>query len=171
MTNSFQRDILISIGAHIGLVFFIFVQAVLIPRSPIEIRNAIRVDVVDLPKKLKELPPPAEKSKPSAANPATPPPSRKAPKVSTKKVDLKKSQAEALKRIEAMQKIEQFSKEAAEKAQAKQPTPTAVAGNQLSKGNSLTGLDKIEYERYLDDLVSKIRSNWSVPQWLSHANL
>lgn len=176
MTNSFQRDIMISIGAHVGLVFFIFVQAVLIPRSPIEITNAIRVDVVDLPKKLKELPPKAEKMLPPAAEAAPKPSQSKAPTVpspKSKKVDLKKSQADALKKIAAMRKIEQLKEEmdAEEKAKARQATPTQVAGNQLAKGNSLTGLEKIEYERYLNDLEEKIRSNWNIPQWLSTANL
>jgi TonB family protein len=54
-----------------------------------------------------------------------------------------------------------------EKRKKPDKTGTKVAGNQLHAGNALTGLDKIEFDRYFDDLHQKVLDNWSIPQWLA----
>ena len=46
-----------------------------------------------------------------------------------------------------------------------------MRGNQLSKGNSLTGLTQLEYNRYLSILEKKVKQNWNLPSWLLNSPL
>ena len=77
MTDTLSRNIFISIGLHITVVLLIFVQAVLVPREPLDLRNSIRVDVVGLPEKMtetpKELPVAKPEAKPEPKKPKLPP--------------------------------------------------------------------------------------------------
>ena len=64
----FYRVIGISAAAHIVVAMFIFLKAFTASTERMEIRNAIRVDVVGLPQKAVELPDkPAEKPAEAAA--------------------------------------------------------------------------------------------------------
>lgn len=179
MTDTFERNLMISLGAHALVALIIFVRAALVPSDPIIIRKAIRVDVVGLPQKMVEakLPPPAPpEAKPVPAKPAAEPvktPAKteskpKAPTVNldkTKKADTTKAQDKALARIKQMSALEKIQEEL--KQQKPNNKPTAVAGNQISEGNSLEGLARIDYDRYLSDLESRVRASWSLPQWLA----
>lgn len=183
MTDRFSRDMMISGFGH-GLIFvLIFVRAVFAPSEPMQIRRAIRVDVVDLPQKLNEetLPPPAPPSppQPSAATPkpepVTQPPAPKPSKpepIKLKAEKTAKAQNQAINKLKAQSTIEKFKQDLShEKKNAPtKPAASQVAGNVISKGNSLSGLEKIEYDRYLVSLEEKIRSNWSIPQWLADAD-
>ncbi len=184
MTDPFSRNIAVSLGLHGALVLIVFFQATLIPRHPLDLRNAIRVDVVDLPRKLEALPEPA--SEPPAPTPAPPvaeaPPPDPTPKpsVETKtkpqeRPDLKNAQSAALnklKRLSALERMKQQvqEKKTAEAARAAKPD-NVVRGNQVSAGNSLSGLERIDFDRYLDELKVKVNSNLSVPQWLAESDL
>lgn len=187
MTDTFSRNIWISAAAHGVLALFIFVKAVITPGEPIEIRRAIRVDVVGLPAKITEpvaLPEPA----PSKAQPAKPvepvkelPPKEvpKAPEPKNPTVnldkkkpapDLKKAQNRALERLKQMEALEKIKNDVS----STKPTSAksgVIAGNKVSEGNSLTGLEKIEYDRYFDDLEGKVRANFQLPQWLAESTL
>ena len=158
--------------AHTALALFLFVRAVFVPSEPIEIRRAIRVDVVDLPRKMteQELAPPA----PEPVAPKVLPPKQVKEKPAVKepkKIDLTKSQNKALDKIKAMAALDRIKSEVSEeKKNQKKPAEkagTQIRGNQVNAGNSLTGLDKIEFDRYFDDLHQKVLSNWSIPQWLA----
>ncbi len=187
--DTFSRNVMISLGAHAVLLMFIFLRAVFVPSEPIEIRRAIRVDVVGLPAKMPEkveLPPPAPEPKPIAAPSKPEPPAKELPpKVEPKKPepkaptvnldkkkpapDTKKAQASALDKIKQMSALDKIKEDVAK--DAKPSKPTVIAGNQVSQGNSLTGLEKIEYDRYFDDIEGKVRANWSIPQWLAESPL
>lgn len=181
--GTFERNLMISGGAHFVLMLFIFVRAVFVPSEPIEIRRAIRVDVVDLPQKMTEqqlAPPAPEPAKVLPAKeepkPKETPKSVEAPKPTKdiKKVDLSKKQNKALDKIKAMAAMDKIKNEVNEekKNEKKSDKPaTQVRGNQVNAGNSLTGLDKIEFDRYFDDLHQKVLGNWSIPQWLADAPL
>ncbi len=179
LRGTFERNLMISGIGHAVLVVIIFFRAVLVPSEAIEIRRAIRVDVVDLPAKVTEpvqLPAPA-------AEPAAPPikdlPAKAEPKpepkvqlkpVKEKKVDLSKKQNKALDKIKAMAALDKIKNEVSEQKKSDKASQQ-IRGNQVSAGNSLTGLDKIEFDRYFDELHQKILSSWSIPQWLADAPL
>lgn len=189
-----SRAISISVSLHCALFAIFFLKMTFFPSQPIEIKRAMRVDLVGLPEKTQTLPPveaPAAPAKvetpapaaPPAPTPAPPPKVAEAPKVPTKdakpKPDtkkLEKSQTSAMERIkqmEALSKLEQQQKEAQAKAAAAAAAAAAaqVRGNQLSKGNSLTGLEQIEYDRYFDQIEKTVHANWAVPEWLNSAQL
>ncbi|MGE3684507.1 MAG: energy transducer TonB [Bdellovibrionales bacterium] len=185
MTEPFLRQLMISAAAHLGVASLVFLKAVFMPSEPIEIRRAIHVDVVGLPDKIVEMPkpdakppepapaPPLPKPAPEPPQSKTPPPKAEVtpPKPEAPKVDLSKKQNRALERLKAMAALEKIQGEVEKKDQNKKEVARPVKGNQVSEGNSLTGLERIEYDRYFDDLEKKIHENWSIPQWLADANL
>jgi colicin import membrane protein len=182
MTERFSRDILYSVLGHGTLLLLIFFRAVLVPQEHLDVSNAIRVDVVGLPKKMQEqkLEPPA----PVAPAPEPPKPATLPPKVAQepakpiapvmpKKLDHSKTEKQAIDKLKAMEAMESFKKEttATKIKPTIKMTATVVAGNRLAQGNSLTGLEKIEYDRYFDQIKTKIDGQWSIPQWLADADL
>lgn len=176
------RSIWISAGAHSVLIAGLLFRAVVAPVEPIQIRTAIRVDVVDLPMKNPEPPnlapptqePPATPPKtlppaPPVEAPIKPPPP--APEVGAKKPDVKRGQKQALARLKALDALSRIKREVDREKAFEAARPLPIKGNQISKGNSLTGLEKIEYDRYFDEIRSKVLSEWSLPQWLADAPL
>jgi colicin import membrane protein len=174
MTDTFSRSIWVSLMGHGIVAMLLFLKAFVAPQEPIQIRNAIRVDMVGLPDKVVELPKPQDK--PAPAPPAAPVPAKKAeskkteaPKVDLKKKkkELAKSEKQAMEKLKAMDAIEKMKKELSRSKTGAKP----VKGNQLAKGNSLTGLERIEYDRYFDQLKSKVLEAWNLPQWLANQDL
>lgn len=187
--DRFQRSIYVSLGLHAFIVACVFLRAVVVPDQPIAIRNAIHVDLVGLPDKLPEMPrapqPTAPKPEPAKAapepapkikpEPAPKPVPPKAPTVPTKKADLAKSQRDALaklKRANALEEIEQeVAKQKAASAAAAAGKTAPVKGHQVSEGDSLTGLERLDYDRYFGDVKAKLFANYNLPQWLADAPL
>jgi colicin import membrane protein len=184
-TDRFEKHIVISVGIHIALLLAFTVKAYVFPSDPIEIRSAIRIDVVGLPDKVetpkpKPVPPqpiPQPKPKPVVKTPPKPKPSPK-PKPTVNLNKTKTAQQQAMERLKAMQALEAMKNEVAEQeklqAQARQedPEPTAeFKGNVITSGSSLTGLDRIDFEKYYDDMSSHVKGHWSLPGWLASANL
>jgi colicin import membrane protein len=183
MTDNFNRILGISALGHAAVFLFVFFQAVLIPRQPIDLRQAIRVDVVGLPEKMTELPPPVKEKAPEAPaqketvkelpKKAEPEPEKPAaPKVDlnkSKKADLKSAQKNALAKLKALRALDKIKAEVG--AKSAKARPQVVKGNAVSEGNSLTGLAQIEYDRYFDDIKVKIRDQFNLPQWLAEAKL
>lgn len=182
--DTFSRNVGISLGLHFAIVILIFFRTAMMPSEPIEIRRAIRVDVVGLPQKMPEmveLPPPA----PQPAAPAKPePPAKELPKKvevkpepkgpvvnldKKKPVDHQKAQNKAIESLKRMSALEKIQKDLAneKKAAAK---AALIAGNKPSEGNSLTGMERIDFERYGDDVRRRINSNWNIDQWLREGN-
>jgi colicin import membrane protein len=181
MSDTFSKSIVLSLAAHFALVIALVFRAVFIPDEAIDLREAIRVDVVGLPEKEQQLPEPT----PEPAKPTPPPPPSgeaaakpelvkakpQPPKTPTvdlsknKKVDVAKMQKKALQEIKAMSALDKIREEV-----SNQPAkPKQVKGNSISAGNSLTGLEKIDFDRYFSELEGKVRQNWSLPQWLIDA--
>ncbi len=149
-----------------------FMKAAFFPSEPIQIRSAIRVDVVAMPDKQKA---PAPAAKAPAPKVELPKPEIKKPEVQKpeppKKIDLKaakKDQQKAIDRLKALQAIENLKAESEEKQ--KQEEPKEVKGNIASEGSSLTGLEKIEFDRYFGEVEAKVRENWNLPRWLADGN-
>lgn len=187
-SNTDLKHFLISVSAHLTLFLFLTVKIVFFPAERPEFVRAVRVDLVALPdKNPKEGPvgvekPPAEKveakkSEPKPKEPAPAPEKTAAkealkPKKETpdkkssenKKTDTKAEQNSALKRLEALNKIRKMK-------EAKGPEGTTYKGNQISEGNSLTGVDKLQHDTYLGDLDAHIKQNWQLPEWLAKKNL
>lgn len=193
----FQRAIWISLIAH-ALVFSAFtLRAVFYSDNMDDVPDAIRVDMVALPdKKPAELPPasapeppaqpeppkpapqPEEKPQPKIAEkkPAPVPVKPEAPKVSLEKA--RKDQASALKRLEALDRLERMQKNASTpKAAPSNPVmtnqsapSTVVKGNQVSQGASLSGLQRADHASYLARVQAAMKSRWKLPQWMANAN-
>ena len=125
--DGFSRFVGISIALHLGLLAMLTVKAVFYPTEPIQLERAIRVDMVGLPEKRQKLPPelkappkaetkkPEPKVEPAKVDPAKPekiaiPDKTKPPKPENDKINLskaKQSQDAALKRLEALRKLEE----------------------------------------------------------------
>lgn len=176
---------MISLGLHVLIAALFLVKAAIFPSEPIDIRSAIRVDVVGMPDKVEspKPPKPAEAPKVKVPEPAPPkaPPAPAPAKVASQprqpKVNLnnaKTQQEQALERLKAMDAIEKMKAEAAaaEDNSKKDPAPSQqIKGNAVSAGNSLTGLDRIAFEQYFDDIQTHVKQHWNLPTWLASANL
>jgi colicin import membrane protein len=182
--NSDLKYFLISLSLHLSLFLVMAVKIVLFPTERLEHIRAVRVDFVALPDKDPEIGPVGEQ-KPAPEKPAEPvkeknpepkptakvvekPIEKTAEKIAEKpkKPDLKDQQSAALQRLSALSRIKK-----SKAADASKPEGVTVKGNRVSEGNSLTGVEKIEYNRYLSDLDLHIKKNWHLPEWLTDKNL
>ena len=163
---------LISLSLHLSLFLILAIKIVVFPDSRLEHIRAVRVDFIALPDKNPELSTPGEE-KPKTEETPTPPVEEKPvakpetdskpkvkPKLAKPDTKLKEQQSSALQRIAALSKIKK------KKTDSAIPEGTTVKGNRLNEGNSLTGVEKIEYNRYLSDLDLHIKKNWHLPEWL-----
>lgn len=205
--EDFKRNLTLSFGVHAAIISFFILKLVFFSEPKIDLSQAIRVDMVGLPDKLKpgELPPKIEKI--LKENPATPIPAQAEEKKSEPKAEkqkikelpekkvktdddainlnkLKSKQKSALEKLKqqselekkkenkknALDKIrEQVRSEVYEKAknEALQKQQQALLkGRVISAGTALTGVDKLQSDDYLSELDARIKSNWSLPQWL-----
>lgn len=163
-----------SVAAHIFIFIIFTVKTVLFPSTDVQIRSAIRVDVVDLPDKI-EAPPAAPPEPPPKAAVEPPPP--KAEVAPPKKVVVEKSvqtkQKKALEKLSALTALERLRQEVDQqkKAEAAKPKPVEFKGNIVNLGTSLTGLERIQFDEYFQQLQEKVKAHWDLPQWLADANL
>jgi TonB family protein len=182
--DTFSRNVAISLAGHVILFIIIFVRAAFVPNQAIEMRNAIRVDVVGLPSKVTEnfemppepkappVPAPAPAPKPEPVKPEVKVEKPQAPTVpgkDAKKPDLKKAQQQALKELQRRQALEAIQNTV--KKEKSSGTTPVIAGNEVSPGNSLTGLKGIQFDRYISDVKTKVNSNYNIPTWLSELDL
>ena len=186
--NSDLKYFLISLSLHLTLFLVFAVKIVLFPTERLEHIRAVRVDFVALPDKDPQIGPPGEE-KPAPEKPAepvkeekpTPKPevkvaekpaekltekAKKTPEKPDSKTNLKDQQSAALQRLSALSRIKKNKA-----ADASKPEGVTVKGNRVSEGNSLTGVEKIEYNRYLSDLDMHIKKNWHLPEWLTDKKL
>ena len=181
-TDPFAKYIRLSFFAHLIFAALLIFRAVLFPSEPILIQRAIRVDMVGLPPKsqtITSLPAPPQPAPKAVEQPAEPKPAEPAPaakkalpvvkKLEPEKIDLRKTKRaedDAFKRLAAFQKLAEMSKARA-KAEVK---PQPVRGDVLAAGSSITGLNKIDYDDYLEKLDDKLKSNWNLPSLLKNRN-
>ena len=196
--DSLRTAIGYSVAFHLAVVAILVLRVVFFPASSLPIENAIRVDMVSLPEKNKAVPltPPAAAIKKQVVKtPPTPEIPKPIPKIETppkalpkmieapkptNKISLKKTQndqAAALKRLEALSKLEKQSvQRPAASAPAPNIAPTEVVGglvkgNAISKGASLTGIAKLDNDNYVSTVTEKVKQNWNLPSWLTTAAL
>lgn len=167
--ESFRTFLYVSIIIHAAIISGSLIKHWLMPGDILVVPEAIRVDVVDLPDKLPQTAPPVQPMPKIAPLPVAklPPPKPKAiPK------NIKAAQNEALAELKAMDEIQKMQQQL-EKTSSK-PTPPqkkTYKGNIISSGDSFSGLSRLHVNDYLSALKSKVQAHWSLPQWLSDANL
>jgi colicin import membrane protein len=168
----FKRFLIISLSLHLALVLAGTVKSLFSSKDMLIVPNAVRVDMVALPDKLPENITPAKPTPVQKAEPVKIP-----TKPQEKKENLKDSQKKALERLNAMNALDKIKKEVAQnqksKEQATEPAPSVpqYKGNVISSGNSFTGMSRLRVNEYLENLTSKIRENWVLPQWLNNPGL
>ena len=86
-----------------------------------------------------------------------------------KTVDLKKDKTKQLDAINKLKQMSAFDKLKDAKPNA-EPAPQ-FRGNIINAGDSLIGLEKIQFDDYFSKLKSHVSEQWDLPQWLSNANL
>ena len=117
------------------------------------------------PKQVKVPDKPKAKPKPKPKPKTKPKP--KKPKVNLKKA--KSKQEQAMERLKALEAIEKMKAEAEQEQE--QEVQQEYKGNVISSGSSLTGLDRIAFEKYFDDMQAHVKQQWNLPTWLASANL
>lgn len=175
--DPFRKFLVISVAIHFILGLSFLLKAAFFPSDPIDIRTAIRVDVVGMPDKVetpkakaKPKPPKQVKisEKPQAKPKPRPKPIVKKPKKPTVNLNKAKSdQEKALERLKALEAIEKMKEE----TQKQEAVEQEYKGNVISSGSSLTGLDRIAFEKYFDDMQVHVKQQWNLPTWLASANL
>lgn len=183
--NELSKALVWSLGLH-GILFVILaVRAVFLPSQSIELENAIRVDLVALPDKLKKTESeaafsPSETTSLQKKESTKPPPPKvqldNLKKVKPNQIKVTKQKQEiALKQLESMARLEKALLEARKQSSSTPPNETVATpqfkGNQLSKGTSPTGITRMDHQIYLRSIESKVRQNWNVPRWLANASL
>jgi colicin import membrane protein len=181
------RNFFVSIFFHVLVIAAFSIKFVFFPDEAILIESAVRVDIVGLPEKMQQLPPPL--TEPADATKKTPPPTAPdtKPSESEKKADSKTKappeekainlnktkdrQKQALDKLKALEALEKVKKEVAQqgKSQADQPRP--VRGNVLSAGTALTGVNQLQYEQYFGQLDIHIKNYWSLPEFMQNRDL
>lgn len=180
--DRFSVFIAYSVAVHFAVFGMVFIQANLFPSQPVEIQRAIRVDVVALPDIVRSPPPapappapkvnipkPTPKPQPKPEPPKPKPKPKPTPKPEPRPDPRQRqeTQRQALERMAAMQAIDNLRQE----ERGRPAEDDLVRGNIINEGNSLTGLDRIEFERYFGEIESQLRQNWNLPRWLADANL
>jgi len=77
--------------------------------------------------------------------------------------------AKALKQLQALATIE--SEVQNQEASLKQLRQMVFKGNKIIAGSSLTGIEKLEVEEYVDRVEAHVKSFWALPQWLAKKKL
>ena len=184
--HPFWLEVLLSAAGHVLVVAIIFLRILLVPQSDdLNLESAMRVDIVGLPEKPRPNAPvvetPAAKPPPEVKTPekpATPPKTLESAKdtpvvIPDAKADakkLKKDQAEALRRLEALGKIDQDLK-AEEAKKRKAENEARVKGNRLSPGDSLSGVDRLQMDSYIRQIDSHVKSHWYLTPILAQMKL
>lgn len=172
--DHFRQFVLVSLFLHLSFFIFFFLKGIIYSSEVVYVPESIRVDIVDLPDKIPDKVP--DKT-PDKIEPIKAPdiPQKLEPKMSetTKKVEFTNAQSAALNKLKTKDAIEELKKaKLAEQLNSKsKPAAPLYKGSIISSGNSFTGLSKLKVNEYLSNLVSKIREEWVLPQWLSTANL
>ncbi|MBX3041280.1 MAG: TonB family protein [Bdellovibrionaceae bacterium] len=200
-TDDVKIGLMVSLLGHVSLVAFFLVRTLVFQDAPFDSLPAIRVDMVALPDKITPQAPPAPSNpdKPEVKAPPapTPPPKQEtaaptpAPKPTTapakKEADTinlnktkadQKSAIDRLKRLQALEKLENdLEKESAQNEKKRLEAMAAASraqageiklkGNQVAAGSELTGIDKLQHDEYRGVLDRHIKPFWQLPEWLA----
>lgn len=185
-----SRGTIFSLIAHASLILVMVIKVSFFNKPPLDLSEAIRVDMVGLPEKYNpaqksaDLPDKIEKTPEPAAEPQpapkvetkpevkvepkteTKPDAKAQPEPDTIKLDKAKQKQKAalekLKKLSAVEKIRQQVQN--EKTAAE--TAKILKGRVISKGTALTGLDRIQSDNYTGQLDALVKAQWALPQWL-----
>ncbi len=161
----------ISLLVHVAAILYITVKAVFFPSDDVLIQSALRVDMVALPDKVESPSPTQAAPSPKVEVPQPAPKALPKPvPTKTPAINIKKKQNAAIERLKALEAIENIRNEIKEPQKANTKTPQ-YKGNVVTKGDDLTGLDRMQYDGYFSKLKSQVKQNWQVPQWLSESQL
>lgn len=191
-----SRGTIFSLTAHAVLILAMVVKVSFFSKPRIDLSEAIRVDMVglpekynpaqkpttDLPEKIEKQPEPvAEEKKPEPkveAKPEPKPEPKAEPKSEAKPDPKAKAEPEAIKLDKAKQKqkaaLEKLKKLSAIEKIKQQVQNEKVAaevakiqkGRVISRGTSLTGIDRIQSDNYTGQLDALVKAHWALPQWL-----
>ncbi len=184
--KKFNQGVIVSFAIHAIIASALILQVVFFNQPTIDISQSIRVDMVALPDKLKpnQMPAkveeilkeqpiveekPVEKSKAEAEKKPLLP--KKESKIDAEAVNLKKSkvtQKLALEKLKAQSAIEKMRQEINEDEKPKKVVTAPAKGRIISAGTSLSGLDKLQNDNYLQNLDAHIKQYWALPQWLKN---
>lgn len=185
--NPLSPGVILSFCLHSALVSLLLFKATFFSSEKLAYDTAVRVDLVALPDKVQPqlteptqpeakpapapTPVPTPKPEPVVEKKPEPLPKKQTPDQDAIKLqkDIKKKQNSALDKLKAMEALEKI-KEDVKKDQTKKQANAPVKGNILNPGTSLTGLNKVQEQTYLNRLDSHIKSNWALPQWLANKN-
>lgn len=200
MTNAekspLEKSVMLSLLAHLLFLGFFLISGQLFPSSALVYEQAIRVDLVGMPEKLKNLDyekgpthqevtaEPLQK----APEPNQEPESAKKSKVQPQKDDgptvnlekktesfSKSKQSEAFKKLKLDDKFAALEREALQEDALKklnaQKNTTTFAGTDITSGKQLKGVARVAHDGYLETVEMQIKKNWSLPPWLARKNL
>lgn len=182
----------ISLITHVVIFLALTIKATFFSDPPIQLENAIRVDMVGLPDKVTELPPTP------APTPAAPPKQVEMPKkdltppvpvkpevvtkptpkvkdpeaVNLDKTKSKQKQAlEKLKQMQALESIQKDLETENKKKAAQAASQVKYKGNVLSSGSELTGLNKMQADNYTGEVLRHMKNHWEIPQYIKNNSL
>ena len=188
----FKRYVKASALFHVAIFLFFAVQITFFSTPTIDFEQAIRVDIVGLPPKANEPPPAAEVAKPEPTPAPTPPEPNKpvakkepvAPQLPSKPVaaepdsirlektkSQQKKALEKLKQMQALADIEQEIESESRRKKVAPPPTTPYKGNIINAGTELRGLQKLQAEKYIDEITKHFLSHWTAPAYCRNRNL
>jgi colicin import membrane protein len=185
----------ISMIVHVGIFLALTIKATFFTDPPLVLENAIRVDMVGLPDKIKEAPAPPAPAPAPAAPPkqvempkkevtpppvvAKPEPVKPQPKVKepdainlSKTKSKEKLAMEKLKQMAALEAIQKdLDAENKKKAAAKAASQEKYKGNVLASGTELTGINKLQADNYTGEVLRHMKNHWEIPQYIKNNSL
>lgn len=168
--KTFRNFIIISFAAHICIFLFLFFSPQMFRTKSIQIKEAIRVDMVGLPDIKRPTAPAQQKKEVKKSAPKKPkpkPPKPKKPEPKKPKKELKK--AEKPKAKPNPQQTKTAQSQAIENLREEKPR---YAGEQISKGDSQEGeVNALLISAYSARIRAHLNRNWNIPQFLADKNL
>jgi outer membrane biosynthesis protein TonB len=164
----FHKFLFMSVAFHTFMILILSVNFNLSSDEEIRLPDAIRVDMIALPDKVKAQKRPAVKKQKTVKL-------KKVKKKNIKK-NIKKKQQRAIKQLQAFAALEKLKnkeskKEIKSKSEQGQPKKKEFKGNVISTGASLDGLNRLSYDKYLLKVKEHLKSKYNIPAYLSNLEL
>jgi colicin import membrane protein len=188
--QSLKKYVKISMIVHVGIFLALTIKATFFSNPPMVLENAIRVDMVGLPDKIKEALPAPEPAAPpkqtvmpkkdltpptvAKPEPVRPMPKTKEPDaINLNKTKSKEKLAmEKLKQMAALEAIQKdLEAENKKKAVAKAASQVKYKGNVLNSGTELTGIHKLQADNYTGEVLRHMKNHWEIPQYIKNNSL
>ena len=168
-----RKFLALSIYFHTALFLAFTVKLIFFKRKDVFVSPSLRVDIIALPDK-NPAPLPSKEEKKEV----------KVEEKIEKKTEIKEDPQPSIKKklsdvkdkifTKKEKSLEELQKEilknylnSNKKPKKASPKKNLAKGNVLSPGTSLEGIQKLNYDIYLEELSNHVRSQWSIPNWLS----